>query len=194
MASCRHRCGYDEKKSGPCCHHREYWVIAAAWVRSFTFHITPSAGPPASAGPPGTGSTSTGERRAATPDTPSLAAARPRPRERHARIISADGEYQASKKLAQAAAVMAAGAQDTPAPPLPVPEIPALPVPGSAAVTAPLNAAPKHQQPPRRSAHRRAVPACWWPVRLRHAGRNLEAADAVLICRNGAVPAARGVA
>lgn len=83
-------------------------VIAAARVRSFTFHITPSAGPPASAGPPGTGSTSTGERRPATPDTLSLAAARPRPRERHARIISADGEYQASKKLAQAAAVMAA--------------------------------------------------------------------------------------
>jgi hypothetical protein len=81
-------------------------VIAAARVRSFASDITPSAEPPASAGPPG--STSTGERRPATPDTPSLAAARPRPRERRARIISADGEYQASKKLAQAATVMAA--------------------------------------------------------------------------------------
>src|ERR1700735_5659710 len=35
-------------------------------------------------------------------------------RERRARIISADGEYQASKKLAQAAAVMAAGPADLP--------------------------------------------------------------------------------
>jgi len=48
-ASCRHRSVYNEKIRALLPSPRML-VIAAAWVRSFSFHITPSAGPPASAG------------------------------------------------------------------------------------------------------------------------------------------------
>src|SRR5580700_3911283 len=84
-------------------------------------------------------------------------------RERRARIISADGEYQASKKLAQAAAVMSADpaalqlrllqtvAEDdgavAPVPEVPAVTMPAFAVPASLAAAgtrnAPLNATPE---------------------------------------------------